>query len=74
MLAVRERWDERVREQCGGMRRGWWVVLKKGRREVDYEGKAVALAGRRYMVWRDVDERRKETRNGGRMVGKVERE
>ena len=43
-------------------------VLMKERREVDYEAKAVTLAGRRYIVCRNLDEMSKDAANRATIV------
>ena len=49
-------------------------VLKKPRREVDYEAKAVALAGRRYVVCRNLDQMKKDAADRATIVANLERQ
>ena len=49
-------------------------VLMKPRREVDYEAKAVKLAGRRYIVCRNLDEMSKDAANRATIVAALERQ
>ena len=46
----------------------------KPRREVDYEAKAVTLAGRRYIVCRNLDEMKKDAANRATIVASLERQ
>ena len=46
----------------------------KPRREVDYEAKAVTLAGRRYVVCRNLDEMKKDAANRATIVANLERQ
>ncbi len=48
--------------------------LLKPRREVDYEAKAVTLAGRRYVVCRNLDEMKKDAANRATIVAALERQ
>jgi transposase len=61
ILGVRERTDKLVRELVLGDPAPFvpLVVTKQGK-EIDYEAKAVALAGRRYIVCRNHDEMKKD--------------
>ncbi len=49
-------------------------VLMKPRREVDYEAKAVTLAGRRYVVCRNLDEMKKDAADRATIVAALERQ
>jgi transposase len=49
-------------------------VLMKKRRQVDYEAKAVKLAGRRYIVCRNLDEMSKDAANRATIVAALERQ
>jgi transposase len=49
-------------------------VLMKPRREVDYEAKAVKLAGRRTIVCRNLDEMKKDAANRATIVAALERQ
>ena len=49
-------------------------VLMKPRREVDYEAKAVTLAGPRYIVCRNLDEMKKAAANRATIVAALERQ
>ena len=49
-------------------------ILMKERREVDYEAKAVKLAGRRYIVCRNLDEMSKDAANRATIVAALERQ
>ena len=49
-------------------------VLIKPRREVDYEAKAVTLAGRRYIVCRNLDQMAKDAADRATIVAALERQ
>ncbi len=49
-------------------------VLMKPRREVDYEAKAVELAGRRYVVCRNLDQMKKDAADRAAIVAALERQ
>ena len=49
-------------------------VLMKPRREVDYEAKAVTLAGRRYVVCRNLDQMTKDAADRATIVAALERQ
>ena len=49
-------------------------VLMKERREVDYEAKTVTLAGRRFIVCRNLDEMSKDAANRATIVAALERQ
>ena len=49
-------------------------VLMKPRREVDYEAKAVTLAGRRYVVCRNLDQMAKDAADRATIVAALERQ
>ncbi len=75
VLGVRERTDKLVRELVLDDPAPFVpFVLKKPRREVDYEAKAVALAGRRYVVCRNLDEMTKDAANRATIVANLERQ
>ncbi len=75
VLGVRERSDKLVRDLVLGDPAPFVpFVLKKPRREVDYEAKAVALAGRRYVVCRNLDEMKKDAANRATIVAALERQ
>src|SRR5574337_30744 len=74
VLGVRERSDKLVRDLVLGDPAPFVpFVLKKPRREVDYEAKAVTLAGRRYIVCRNLDEMTKDAANRATIVAALER-
>jgi len=75
LLGVRERTDKLVRELVLDDP-GPFVPLaitKRGK-SVDYEAKAVALAGRRYIVCRNLDEMSKDAANRATIVAALERQ
>ncbi|HYX64785.1 MAG TPA: IS1634 family transposase [Burkholderiales bacterium] len=75
VLGVRERTDRLVRDLVLGDPAPFVpFVLKKPRREVDYEAKAVTLAGRRYVVCRNLDEMAKDAANRATIVANLERQ
>ncbi|HEY1452259.1 MAG TPA: IS1634 family transposase [Roseiarcus sp.] len=75
VLGVRERTDKLVRDLVLGDPAPFVpFVLRKERREVDYEAKAVALAGRRYVVCRNLDEMKKDAANRATIVAALERQ
>jgi len=75
VLGVRERTDKLVRELVLDDPAPFVpFVLKKERREVDYEAKAVKLAGRRYIVCRNLDEMSKDAANRATIVAGLERQ
>ncbi len=49
-------------------------TLTKRRNEIDYEAKAVTLAGRRYIVCRNVDEMKKDAAGRATIVAALERQ
>jgi hypothetical protein len=75
VLGVRERTDKLVRDLVLADPAPFVpFVLMKPRREVDYEAKAVALAGRRYVVCRNLDEMAKDAANRATIVANLERQ
>jgi transposase len=75
VLGVRERTDKLVRELLLDDPAPFVpFVLMKPRREVDYEAKAVKLAGRRYIVCRNLDEMSKDAANRATIVAALERQ
>jgi hypothetical protein len=75
VLGVRERTDKLVRDLVLDDPAPFVpFVLKKPRREVDYEAKAVTLAGRRYVVCRNLDEMAKDAANRATIVANLERQ
>ncbi len=75
VLGVRERTDKLVRDLVLGDPAPFVpFVLLKPRREVDYEAKAVTLAGRRYVVCRNLDEMKKDAANRATIVAALERQ
>ncbi len=75
VLGVRERTDKLVRELVLDDPAPFVpFVLTKPRREVDYEAKAVTLAGRRYVVCRNLDEMKKDAANRATIVAALERQ
>jgi hypothetical protein len=75
VLGVRERTDKLVRELVLDDPAPFVpFVLMKSRREVDYEAKAVTLAGRRYIVCRNLDEMNKDAANRATIVAALERQ
>ena len=75
VLGVRERTDKLVRELVLDDPAPFVpFVLMKPRREVDYEAKAVTLAGRRYIVCRNLDEMSKDAANRATIVAALERQ
>src|SRR5271166_1169253 len=75
VLGVRERTDKLVRELVLDDPAPFVpFVLMKPRREVDYEAKAVKLAGRRYIVCRNLDEMSKDAANRATIVAALERQ
>ena len=75
VLGVRERTDKLVRDLVLGDPAPFVpFVLRKERRAVDYEAKAVALAGRRYVVCRNLDEMTKDAANRATIVANLERQ
>src|SRR5574337_991021 len=75
VLGVRERSDKLVRDLVLGDPAPFVpFVLMKPRREVDYEAKAVTLAGRRYIVCRNRDEMAKDAANRATIVAALERQ
>ena len=75
VLGVRERTDKLVRDLILDDPAPFVpFVLRKERREVDYEAKAVALAGRRYVVCRNLDEIHKDAANRATIVAALERQ
>jgi transposase len=75
VLGVRERTDKLVRELVLDDPAPFVpFVLMKPRREVDYEAKAAKLAGRRYIVCRNLDEMKKDAANRATIVAALERQ
>jgi hypothetical protein len=75
VLGVRERSDKRVRELVLDDPAPFVpFVLMKERRDVDYEAKAVKLAGRRYIVCRNLDEMKKDAANRATIVAALEKQ
>ncbi len=75
VLGVRERSDKLVRELVLDDPAPFVpFVLMKPRGEVDYEAKAVTLAGRRYVVCRNLDEMKKDAANRATIVAALERQ
>ena len=75
VLGVRERTDKLVRELVLDDPAPFVpFVLMKERREVDYEAKAVKLAGRRFIVCRNLDEMSKDAANRATIVAALERQ
>ncbi len=75
VLGVRERTDRLVRDLVLDDPAPFVpFVLRKERREVEYEAKAVALAGRRYIVCRNLNEMKKDAANRGTIVAALERQ
>ena len=75
VLGVRERTDRLVRDLVLDDPAPFVpFVLRKERREVEYEAKAVALAGRRYIVCRNLNAMKKDAANRGTIVAALERQ
>ena len=75
VLGVRERTDKLVRELVLDDPAPFVpFVLMKPRREVDYQAKAVTLAGRRTIVCRNLDEMHKDAANRATIVAALERQ
>ena len=75
VLGVRERTDKLVRQLVLDDPAPFVpFVLVKPRREVDYEAKTVKLAGRRYIVCRNLDEMTKDAANRATIVAALERQ
>ena len=75
VLGARERSDKLVRDLVLGDPAPFVpFVLRKPRREVDYEAKAVMLAGRRYVVCRNLDQMTKDAANRAIIVANLERQ
>jgi hypothetical protein len=75
VLGVRERTDKLVRELVLDDPAPFVpFVLRKPRREVDYEAKAVTLAGRRYIVCRNLDQMTKDAADRATIVAALERQ
>ena len=69
VLGVRERTDKLVRDLVLDDPAPFVpFVLMKPRREVDYEAKAVTLAGRRYVVCRNLDQMKKDAADRATIV------
>jgi len=75
VLGVRERTDKLVRELALDDPAPFvpYVLMKRGD-EVDYEAKAVALAGRRYIVCRNLDQMKKDAADRAAIVAALERQ
>ena len=75
VLGVRERTDRLVRDLVLGDPPPFTpFVLLKPRGEVDYEAKAVTLAGRRYVVCRNLDQMSKDAADRATIVANLERQ
>jgi transposase len=75
ILGVRERTDKLVRELVLDDPAPFVpFFLTKRKREIDYEAKAVTLAGRRYIVCRNHDEARKDAADRAKILAGLERE
>ena len=75
VLGVRERTDKLVRDLVLDDPAPFVpFVLMKPRREVDYEAKAVTLAGRRYIVCRNLDQMTKDAANRATIVAALEKQ
>src|SRR5271166_2018671 len=75
VLGVRERTDRLVRELVLDDPAPFVpFTLAKRRNEIDYEAKAVTLAGRRYIVCRNVDEMKKDAAGRATIVAALERQ
>jgi len=75
VLGVRERTDKLVRELILDDPAPFVpFVLMKERREVDYQAKAVKLAGRRYVVCRNLDEMKKDADIRATILAALERQ
>ena len=75
VLGVRERTDKLVRDLVLDDPAPFVpFVLMKPRREVDYEAKAVTLAGRRYIVCRNLDQMTKDAANRATIVVALEKQ
>jgi hypothetical protein len=73
VLGVRERTDKLVRELVlDDPAPSVPFVLMKPRGDVDYEAKAVTLAGRRYVVCRNLDQMKKEADDRAKIVAALE--
>ena len=75
VLGVRERTDKLVRELVLDDPAPFvpFVVMKSGS-EVDYEAKAMKLAGRRYIVCRNLDQMKKDAADRATVVAALERQ
>ena len=75
VLGVRERTDKLVRELVLDDSAPFVpFVLMKPRGEVDYEAKAVKLAGRRYIVCRNLDQMKKDAADRAAIVAALEKQ
>ncbi len=75
VLGVRERTDKLVRELVLDDPAPFVpFILMKPRSEVDYEAKAVKLAGRRYIVCRNLDQMRKDAADRATVVAALEKQ
>jgi len=75
VLGVRERADKLVRDLVlDDPAPSVPFVLMKPRGDVDYEAKAVTLAGRRYVVCRNLDQMKKEADDRAKIVAALERQ
>ncbi len=75
ILGVRERTDKLVRELVLDDPAPFVpLVLTKRKKDIDYEAKAVALAGRRYIVCRNRDEMRKDAAARAAILAALERQ
>jgi transposase len=75
VLGVRERANKLVRELVLDDPAPFVpFVLMKPRRDVDYEAKAVTLAGRRYVVCRNLEEMKKDAADRAKIVAALEQQ
>jgi transposase len=75
ILGVRERTDKLVRELVLDDPAPFVpFFLTKRKKEIDYEAKAVTLAGRRYIVCRNHDQMRKDAADRAKILAALERE
>ena len=75
VLGVRERTDKLVRELVLDDPAPFVpFVLMKPRDEVDYEAKAVKLAGRRYVVCRNLDQMKKDAADRAAIIAALEKQ
>ena len=75
ILGVRERTDKLVRELVLDDPAPFVpLTMTKRGKEIDYEAKAVALAGRRYIVCRNREEMKKDAADRAAIVAALERQ